>query len=203
MNRPSTTPQDARGAARHGPRGADAERSVRAILEAAERVFGADPSAPLERVAEEAGVARTTVHRRFATREALLDALHAWAADQLRAAVDAARPETSPPMVALYQATVNVLQTKRAWAFAMRHASATASGHPLPDVAVRCEDLLRRARDAGLLRPDADIVWTRRVYEALVDQAGRGGTGTDDPDALARLVLHTLLHGVGTDAARL
>ncbi|MEO3825961.1 hypothetical protein [Actinomadura sp. B10D3] len=42
-----------------------------------------------------AGVARTTVHRRFATREALIDALTRWAAERFAAAVAAARADTA------------------------------------------------------------------------------------------------------------
>lgn len=188
---------------RHRRPRADADRTQLAILEAAERVFGADPSASLERVAEEAGVARTTVHRRFATRDALLDALRTWAGEQLHAAVDAGKPESSPPMVALYQVTANILRTKRAWAFAMGPAPDAAAEHPHPDLATRCEDLLRRARGAGLIREDADLRWVRMVYEALVDKAGRGDAGTDDPELLATMVLRTLFHGVGTDLAHL
>ncbi|MDG4862728.1 helix-turn-helix domain containing protein, partial [Streptomyces sp. T-3] len=66
MPAPASTPRPLR---------ADAERSVRVILEAAERVLAADPAASMEHIAEAAGVARTTVHRRFANRQALVDAL--------------------------------------------------------------------------------------------------------------------------------
>ncbi|HEY9379181.1 MAG TPA: TetR family transcriptional regulator, partial [Jiangellaceae bacterium] len=52
------------------PLRADAERSVRAILEAAERVLADDPSASMEQIAEAAGLARITVHRRFASWQA-------------------------------------------------------------------------------------------------------------------------------------
>jgi AcrR family transcriptional regulator len=40
---------------------ADAERTVHAILAAAERVLSADPAATMEQIAEQAGVARTTI----------------------------------------------------------------------------------------------------------------------------------------------
>lgn len=185
------------------PLRADAERTVRAILEAAERVLSANPAATLEQVAVAAGVARTTVHRRFATRDALLDALALWASEQMRGAVDDARPEASPPLVALYQATANALRIKSGWRFAMSPATAVtpavAAVHE--ELTVRLDDLFRRVRDAGLLRADVDLVWARRAYHALVDEAVHGGVG--DPDELATLVVRTLLHGIGTDAARL
>lgn len=83
------------------PLRADAERSVRAILEAAERVLATDPGATMEQIATAAGVARTTIHRRFAHRQALIDALASSAARQLAQAVEDGRPDTAPPLVAL------------------------------------------------------------------------------------------------------
>lgn len=91
---------------------ADAERSVRAILEAAERVLAADPGASMEQIAEAAGVARTTVHRRFASRQALIDALAESAVRQLTQAIEDARPDTTPSLVALHRVTANVLRIK-------------------------------------------------------------------------------------------
>jgi len=178
---------------------------MRAILEAAERVLSANPAATIEHIAEAAGVARTTIHRRFATREALLDALAAWAAEQFHAAVDAAHPESTPPLVALYQVTANVLRVKIGWKFAM---SLTADANPTvaevhANVLARCADLLRRARDAGLLHADVDLHWAFRAFHALVDEVTHGGDADVNPDTLATTIVHTLLHGIGTDAARL
>lgn len=61
---------------------------MRAILEAAEKVLAEDPGAPMEQIAEAAGLARTTVHRRFANRQALIEALAASAKQQLTDARD-------------------------------------------------------------------------------------------------------------------
>src|ERR1044072_6878361 len=94
--------------------GADAERSVRAILEAAERVLAEDPGAPMEQIAEAAGLARTTVHRRFANRQALIEALAASAKQQLTDAIDDAHLDTAPPLAALHRATANTLRVKGA-----------------------------------------------------------------------------------------
>ncbi|TMR91225.1 TetR/AcrR family transcriptional regulator [Nonomuraea basaltis] len=176
----------------------DAARTVRTILEAAERVLGRNPAASMEQIAEAAGVARTTVHRRFVSREALVDAMTAWATRQFAEAVESAHPETAPPLVALYQVTASVLRVKSDWGFAM---SRTLSSDPEvarvhADVEERCARLFSKAQAAGVLRADVDPDWARRVYYALIHEAAQSRDA--DPDALAARVVDTLLRGVGT-----
>ncbi|MFB7951836.1 TetR/AcrR family transcriptional regulator [Streptomyces sp. NPDC056045] len=186
------------------PLRADAERTVRAILEAAERVLSENPAASMERIAEAAGVARTTVHRRFASRDALITALATWATQQFREAVEAARPDTAPPAVALYQATANVLRVKVSWGFAMGAfpTDAPEVERVHAEVLARCAQLFTRLRDVGLLRPDTDPDWARRVYYALIHEAAAEAPDTDAAvDALATRVVDTLLHGLGTRPA--
>jgi AcrR family transcriptional regulator len=186
------------------PLRADAERTVCAILAAAEKVLSANPAATMEQIAEAAGVARTTVHRRFASRDALIAALAAWATQRLHEAVEAARPDTAPPAVALYQVTANVLRVKLCWGFAMgalpTDAPEVARVHA--EVLARCERLFERASDAGLLRPEVDPDWARRVYYALIHEAATQAPDTDAAvDALATRVVDTLLRGIGTPGA--
>ncbi|WP_433730443.1 TetR/AcrR family transcriptional regulator [Nocardia sp. CA-129566] len=183
------------------PLRADAERTVRAILDAAERVLSENPNATLEQIAEAAGVARTTVHRRFASREELLRtmAVNAWR--RIDAAVDAARPETAPPMVALHQATANVIEIKYGAAYALDRADETD-----PEVAdlqarvlAKCDAALAHAQSDGLIAPDADLLWVRRVYLALITETVHGTPaldGTTNPDILATRLITTLLSGV-------
>ncbi|WP_406352363.1 TetR/AcrR family transcriptional regulator [Streptomyces sp. NBC_00658] len=179
---------------------ADAERSVRAILEAAERVLAADPGASMEQIAEAAGVARTTVHRRFASRQALIDALAESAVRQLTQAIEDARPDTTPSLVALHRVTANVLRIKGAWSYALGQPAdeGGASAAGWEQLGARCLELLARARDEGLLDPAVDLEWVRRVYYALIGEALHGDDRPDpDPDVLAALVVDTLLHGAG------
>ncbi|MFD8748166.1 TetR/AcrR family transcriptional regulator [Streptomyces sp. NPDC059616] len=185
------------------PLRADSERTVRTILEAAEQVLAANPAASMEQIARAAGVARTTVHRRFATRDALLDELTGWAARQFAEAVDTARPDAAPPLVALYQVTANVLRVKTDWSFAMNRTADDT--HPEAarihaEVRSTCARVFRRAQEAGVLRPDIDLDWTRRVYYALIHEAAKEGAGGGDTDVLATRVVDTLLRGTGGPA---
>src|SRR6476659_6368620 len=142
------------------PLRADAARSVRAILEAAEQVLAEDPGASMEQIAEQAGVARTTVHRRFANRQALIEALAASAKQQLLESVEDAHMDTAPPLVALHRVTANVLRIKSVWRFTL--------GHPLADTPLTAAiwsevnagalEFFARAHREGLLAPDTDLL---------------------------------------------
>lgn len=181
---------------------ADAERSVRAILEAAERVLAEDPGASMEQIAAAAGVARTTIHRRFANRQSLIEALALSAARQLARAVDDGRPDTAPPLVAMHRITANVLQVKGAWAFALElpaDPDSEAAALQL-DIDRRCVAVLTRARTEKLIDESADLDWVRRVYYALIGESLRGSPDGSDPDALAARIIETLLHGAGPRA---
>ncbi|WP_371671714.1 TetR/AcrR family transcriptional regulator [Streptomyces sp. NBC_00289] len=186
------------------PLRADAERSVRAILEAAERVLADDAGASMEQIAEAAGLTRITVHRRFANRQALLEALAVSAKQQLLDAIGEARPESAPALVALYRVTANVLRVKNTWRFTLSHATphTSAAAAIWEEIDTYTVELLTRAQNEGLLAPDADLDWTRQVYYALLSEAlDRPGADQDpaaqDPDTLAALVIDTLLHGAG------
>ncbi len=183
---------------------ADAERSARAILEAAERVLAKDAGASIEQIAEAAGLTRITVHRRFANRQALLEALSVSAMQQLLEAIQEARPNSAPALVALYRVTANVLRVKSAWRFTLNHDTSLseAAGALWADIDSHTVELLARAQREGLLAPATDLGWMRQVYYALLSEAlnrpePERDSAKEDADALATLVIDTLLHGGG------
>lgn len=186
---------------------ADAERSARAILEAAERVFAEDPAASMEQIAEAAGLTRTTVHRRFANRQALLEALTLAAKQQLIDAIDDARPDSAPALVALYRVTANVLRVKNSWRFTLNHSTphSEAAAALWAEIDAATHSLLTRAQREGLLASSADLQWISQVYYALLSEAlNKPGVeqnpSPQDLDTLATLVIDTLLHGAGRDS---
>ncbi|MDX3115589.1 MULTISPECIES: hypothetical protein [Streptomyces] len=106
--------------------------------------------------------------------------------------------------MALHRVTANVLRVKNTWRFTLSHATAhtPAAAALWSEIDAHTVDLVNRAQREGLIAPDADLAWTRQVYYALLSEAiNRPGAEQDpaaqDPDALATLVIDTLLHGAG------
>ncbi|KND37291.1 TetR/AcrR family transcriptional regulator [Streptomyces acidiscabies] len=153
----------------------------------------------MEQIAEAAGLTRITVHRRFANRQALLEALAVSAKQQLIDAIEEARPDAAPALVALHRVTANVLRVKSTWRFTLSHATAhTETAAALwEEIDTHTVSLLTRAQHEGLLAPGADLDWARQVYYALLSEAIDRPGAEQDPDTLATLVIDTLLHGAG------
>ena len=170
------------------------------ILEAAERVFATDPFASMEEIATAAGVARTTVHRRFSSRDELRDALVSVINAKLREAFASAHVETAPPLVALYQLTMTTLDLKADWRAAWQLVDLAGEGARGidADIIAELDALLQRSRDTGLLRRNVGIPWMRSIYMALIHEAA---TARDDESASgwAGLVMQTLLSGIGDE----
>jgi AcrR family transcriptional regulator len=157
-------------------RRADAERNVRAILDAAAAVLAERPDASMSDVAAAAGLARQTVYAHFASRDALLTAVAERALDEAVAAIDAARPGDGPPaealdrLVAAWWASVaGHARVLEALAAAYPGAEAVARFHaPIVD---RLERLLRRGRRAGTFERADPVRWQAAAFLALMHAA--------------------------------
>jgi AcrR family transcriptional regulator len=143
-------------------RRADATRNRDRLLAAARAVFSqGSPTASLEAVAREAGLGIGTLYRHFPTRESLYEAVYRREVEQM---VDLAvrLAAEQPPTEAVRRwlaANIDFIATKKgmAAALAMVSSKPSAAVAPLLDqLRDALAFLLRRAVEAGEMRPDLD-----------------------------------------------
>ena len=132
----------------------DTRRNREALLDAARRIFERDGlDAPLETVADAAGLSRTSLHRHFASRADLLAEI--WAADVAETEADAARFAEHPDaFVRLFDATLAQQVDRR-----RIHPDAAQIESPgIVALAARfvaaVESTIEISRAAGVLRAD-------------------------------------------------
>jgi AcrR family transcriptional regulator len=148
---------------------ADAERNVRAIIDAAIMLLAAEPDASMERVAQAAGVGRATVYRHFASREHLVRAIHDRALQDARDAVLSSRPTEGPALEALERAITAILQVADRYRLLRTipredselRARAEEVGGPLISLA-------QRGQREGVLRGDCSPRWIAATLGAVV-----------------------------------
>ncbi|SEQ92803.1 transcriptional regulator, TetR family [Lentzea xinjiangensis] len=190
----------------HRPVRADAERNVARILEAAKVVLAEDPTASLERIADEAGLARATVHRRFASRKALLEALVAQLNEQYLRALHEAKVDSAPPLIALHRVTELVMEIKFSHRLVM---DVVTAGTPArwsylsAEVRERAELLFARLHASGAITA-AHPSWCLKIYLAILDEVHHLPAGApelascaDEVTARTTLQVTTVLGALG------
>ena len=189
-----TTPQTAPAPLSKRPKRADALRNYEKLVAAAREAFTeADRSASLEDIARRAGVGIGTLYRNFPTRADLVEAIYVDEVEALaRSADTSAELDPWEALTTWLQRFVGYVATKQAlsdelFAIAERDASVFAGCRALLHRAG--EPLLRRAQDAGIVRPDVAIDEVVRMV------AGIAKIPTDDPAEIQR-VLSVALDGL-------
>ncbi len=164
---PPTTPHDHRRAA--------AERSIEAILDAAEELLAGGSDASTSAVAAAAGVSRVTLYSHFPTRPALLEAVAHRVVGRGAEAIAAAEPASGEPAEALSRLI------EAAWGkldrnlqlFAVSRAElgtdALRRAHEQIDAPILA--LIKRGRRAGAFRKDVPPSWLLATYYALMHAA--------------------------------
>lgn len=177
---------------------ADAARNLTAVLHAGARLLAEDPSTSMAAIAAAAGVDRTTVHRRFANREALLSAVFQAKLDSAERVLDEARLLEAPLPVALHRYLEGIIPVSRQWPLDTRRMMQNdpAARVRRQEQSARLDAFVRRCLDEGYLRADADAVWARTVLDELVDTVAHRFPDLEPPQA-ADLVAATLLNGLG------
>ncbi|MEL7975241.1 helix-turn-helix domain-containing protein [Isoptericola sp. F-RaC21] len=173
----------------------DAARNRARLVEAARRVFASDgPDAPLEKVAADAGVSRTTLHRHFASREALASAVLEENVADLEARA-AALADTDDGAVVLFHHTLDVQAALPSFAL-VTLSDSPALGELARRTAAAFEPLLARGRAAGVVHPG---VTTRHLMLALpMAMSAFAVERRDDRDALGHEAQEILHRGLFT-----
>jgi AcrR family transcriptional regulator len=169
------------------PMRADARRNYEKVIAAARDAFAAGGSATsLEEIARRAGVGIGTLYRHFPNRQALLEAVYAEEVEALcRSAADVADLEPWDALVAWLRGFVGYIATKQALAaelldymdrdsplFSTCRTAMYTAGEPL----------LRRAQEAGVARPDANL------HDVIQMVAGISKIQTGDPQQVGRIL---------------
>jgi AcrR family transcriptional regulator len=172
------------------------------ILDAAARTLASSPRASLADVATAAGISRTTLFTRYATREELLVALARDALDRLEAAVidaELGAPDRDP-MAALVDLTERMIPLGARLGYLLRER-ALDDAEELNERWRRLDrvltDEVRRAQGEGIVRPDLPAPWIGDAWFWLVVAAWEGiEMGRIAPLDAQHLVLSTLLTGI-------
>jgi AcrR family transcriptional regulator len=180
------------------PMRADAQRNYAKLLEAASAAFvsrGAD-DVSLEEIARRAGVGIGTLYRHFPTRQALLEAVYLDQVESLSArAVELLG--SAPPGDALadwLRALVKFSSTKRSMVSALLATLGTDSellSACTTQIRGSAESLLARAKEAGVVRPDADAGDVIRLVHA-VNIATERSADPGQADRMLALILDGL-----------
>ena len=158
---------------------ADAARNRAAIVEAAAVLFRRDgAAASLEEIAREAKVGSATLHRRFPSRQALLDAVFI---EDVRRLCAQGRETLAaePPAEALWRWLEHIAvhcAADDALSGLIRDgaASATSQAESFRLLAQTGDHLLESARAAGSVRADVSITELLAVVNAIANAAGAG-----------------------------
>src|SRR3954447_1005872 len=176
---------------------ADAARNLTAVLRAGARLLAEDPGTSMAAIAAAAGVDRTTVHRRFANREALLSAVFRAKLDSAERVLDEARLTEAPIQVALHRYVEGIVPVSREWPVDTRRMMQKDPEARIrrQEQSARLDAFVHRAIDEGFLRAGSDAAWARAVLDGLVDAVAHRFPAVDPPQA-ADLVAATFLNGL-------
>jgi AcrR family transcriptional regulator len=175
------------------PMRADARRNYEKLVAAARDVFTElGGSAPLEDVAERAGVGIGTLYRHFPTRQALLEAVYAGEVGALaRAAEELAPLDPWDALAQWLRQYAGFAATKRALMEALLEAA------PDSDVLLTCRTaildagtpLVERAQQARVVRPDTSFMDIIRMVGGVSVVAT---TDADQKERMLQIVLDGL-----------
>jgi AcrR family transcriptional regulator len=177
-------------------------RTRRAILESAASVLARDRAATLADIAEAAGVGRSTLHRHFADREDLINAVVEDSLTVVNRSIDAAALGKGSPVEAMRRLVAALLEVAHRLMFlwgdprvleAFEKPAADGDGSAPRSV----RNLIERGQAEGAFDPELSVDWIQTVTWAIVytgvDHVDRGSLPRH---AVYATVIRTLENGI-------
>ncbi|MEV6286761.1 helix-turn-helix domain-containing protein [Kribbella sp. NPDC051770] len=176
----------------------DAARNADAVLATAARLLAENPSVSMAEIGRAAGVDRSTVYRRFPSRDALVAAMFEAKLDAAQQAIDEARVETAPFAVAVHRFLEEMIRVGRRWPVDMSLMLQDAPSRARHDEQrTRIERLVERGIRDGDVRGDLPTGWACDVLLALLDLAIHQYEDIE-PGPAADLVMDSFLNATAT-----
>jgi AcrR family transcriptional regulator len=168
------------------PLRADAQRNREKVLRAAREAFAASGyGVPLDEIAARAGVGPGTVYRHFPSKEELFAAVVTARVQDL--AADARSRARDPDPGRAFFGFFDQIRGEAAAKRDLPDAIAIA-GSLQEDLHAALDALLRRAQDAGAVRPDITTPDLVILLKGLLRSISEAPPGTADPDLSDRLL---------------
>jgi AcrR family transcriptional regulator len=175
----------------------DAARNLDAILETGARLLAEDPSTSIAAIAAEAGVSRRLVHRRFASREALHDAVVHTKLEAVDAVLSDARLDSAPVAVALHRFVEGIIAVVRRYPIDPEQMRDDAESYArMLEQRAQIAAFMRRAMDEGLIRSDLPEGLPQALLHQIIGLLAHRFPN-DDPGQAADIAVDTLLKGMG------
>jgi AcrR family transcriptional regulator len=175
----------------------DAARNLDTILRTGARLLAEHPGTSITAIAAEAGVSRNAVHRRFATRDALRDAVLHTKLDAVDVILGEARLDRAPVAVALHRFVEGIIAVMRRYPIDQDqlHGDAETYGRMLAQ-REQIAAFLRRAMDEGLIRSDLPEGLAQALLHQIIILLARQFRDQDAAE-VADIAVNTLLTGIG------
>ena len=172
-----------------------------AIIESAFIILSQNPGAPLSDIAQQAGVGRATLHRHFASRQALILALTHIAIEEMDAASEVAAATATSHLDALRKVLCALIPLGDRHGFLAQEPVTDD-----PNIAAafdrqqtETEVLIEAAKTEGDIDPSVPTVWVRQAFDYLL-YAAWDSVKADEVThkQAAALAWRTLVAGLGS-----
>ena len=186
-------------------RRSDAQRSVAAILEAAQACLALDPDASTAEIARAAGVGRVTLYGHFGSRLELVDQTSARSMARAEETLDQVdlSGDARDGLARLIGSSWTLIARSRSILVAAQRTLPPERIRELHDRPMRrVQDLIERGQAVGAFRTDLPTTWmVATFYSVLHGAADEITAGRLDSDSAADLITSTILPCFARDPA--